>query len=106
VLAAEHLLDLGSLDFGLELVETALQIGGDVLAGAGPLDQDAQVGDAAAERVAQLRVLAQAAAALQGALRLLLVLPEVWRRDPRFEGCDLSGVGGAVKDSSAGRGPA
>ena len=106
MLAAEHLLDLGGLDLGVELVEAALQVGDHVLAGAGPFDQHAEVGDAAAERVAQLRVLAQAAAALQGALRLLLVLPEVRRRDARFEGCDLAGVGGPVKDSSAGRWPA
>jgi hypothetical protein len=77
VLAAQHLLDLGGLDLGLEFVETALQVGGDVFAGAGPLEQHAQVSDPPAQRIAQLGVVAQAAAALQRALRFLLVLPEV-----------------------------
>ena len=106
VLAAEHLLDLGGLDFGLEFVEAALQVGGHVLAGVGPLDQDAEIGDPPAERVAQLGVLAQAALPLQRPLRLLLVVPEVGRGDPGFERGDLSGVGGPVKDSSADRWPA
>jgi hypothetical protein len=105
VLAAEHLLDLGGLDLGFDLVETALQIGGDVLAGTGPLEEDAQVGNAPAERVTQLGVVAQAAAALQRALRFLLVLPEIRGGDARLEGRELSGIGGTVKDSSADRRP-
>jgi hypothetical protein len=106
VLAGEHLLLLGGVDLGLERVESPAEIGGDVLAGAGPLEEHAEVSDAPAERIAQLGVLAQAALALQGALRFLLVLPEVGRGNPRFESCDLSGVSGPVKDSSAGRWPA
>jgi hypothetical protein len=105
VLAAEHLLDLGGLDFGLELTEAALQIGEHVLAGASPLDEHAEVGDAAAERVAQLGVLAQAPLTLQRPLGLRLVVPEIRRGDPRLERGQLSGVGRPVKDSSADRWP-
>ena len=43
VLAAEHLLGLGGLDFALELVEPALEISADVLAGVGPLEEDADI---------------------------------------------------------------
>jgi hypothetical protein len=48
-LAAEHLLGLGGLDFSLEIVEAARQVGPDVLAGARPFDQDAEVVGAALE---------------------------------------------------------
>ncbi len=43
VLAAEHLLDLGRLDFGLERVERLEEIGADVLALARPFEQHAEV---------------------------------------------------------------
>ena len=105
VLAAEHLLDLGGLDLGLEFVEAALQVGGHVLAGVGPLDAARR--DRRRRRPSESReldVLAQAALPLQRPLRLGLVVPEVGRGDPGFERGDFSGGRGPVKDSSADRG--
>ena len=43
VLAPEHLLDLGRLDFGFECLEGTLQIGDHVLAGLRPLEQDVEI---------------------------------------------------------------
>jgi len=106
VRAREHLLGLGRFDLGLELVETALQVAGDVLAGVGPFEQHAEVGNAPGERIAQLGVFAQTALTLQRLLGVLLVVPEIGRGDPRLERGDLGGVGGPVKDSPADRWPA
>ncbi len=85
VLAAEHLLDLAGLDFGLQLVETAHEIAADVLAGVEPLAQDDEVVGALAQRLQQRDVFVEAPAPLQHLLRRGLVVPEVGRAGLRFE---------------------
>jgi hypothetical protein len=57
VLAAEHLLGFGGVDFGLERVERAFEIGADVLAGLRPFEQHAEIVDLLREVVAQLEIL-------------------------------------------------
>ena len=107
VLAAEHLLDLGGLDLGLELVEAALQIGEHVLSGVGPLD---------AARPGRRRDGRAPARSSASSLR------RRWRCSARCASgwlfqksgaairassvASLSGVGRPVKDSSADRWPA
>jgi hypothetical protein len=63
VLAAEHLLRLGGVDSALELVEAALEIGIDRLAGGGPLEEDAEVVGTAPQRLAQGEIALDAPAA-------------------------------------------
>jgi hypothetical protein len=77
VLAAQHLLDLGSLDFGLQGFERTLQVDSYVFAAVGPFEQDAEIVEFAHQRIAQLDFFAQTAAALQQLLRFGLVGPEV-----------------------------
>ena len=102
VLAAEHLLDLGGLDFALRARRARAADRADVLALPGPFEQHAEVVELAGQRVAQLDFVGQPAAALQRLLRLGLVLPEVGRGDAGFELGQLAGGVGGVKDSSAG----
>ncbi len=104
--AREHLLGLGGVDLVLEVVQAALEIGGHVFPAAGPLEQHAEVADAAAERVAQLDVLAQPATALQGLLGVRLVFPELRGRDAGFERGEFVVGSRPVKDSSGDRRPA
>jgi hypothetical protein len=105
VLAAEHLLDFGGLDLGLERVERLLQIGADLFAGFCPLEQDAEIVDLADDGVAERDLVDQLTPSLQRALRLALILPEVRRRDAGFDACQFRSSIGCVKDSSAGRSP-
>jgi hypothetical protein len=101
VLAAEHLLDLGGLDLGLEGVDRALEISADILALLRPLDQHAEIVQLAYQRVAQLDLVREATPALQGLLRRRLILPEVRRRYARFDAGQLARRVSGVKDSSA-----
>jgi hypothetical protein len=101
VLAAQHLLDLGSFHFGVERVERSLQIGGDVLARLGPLEQHAEIVELAAERIAQLDFVAETAAPPQRLLRVGRVLPEIGGGYTRFDRRKLAVRVGGVKDSSA-----
>ena len=77
VLAAKHLLGLGGVDLLLKLVEAALEIGADVLAGVRPFDQHAEIVGAPPQRLPQRLVVFQAPAALHHLLRVGLVVPEV-----------------------------
>jgi hypothetical protein len=106
VLAAEHLLDLGGLDLRLEAIEPALQVGNHIFALLGPLEQHADVVNLLGEAVAQLDVFGEPALALQGLLRVGLVVPEVRRSDLQFELREFPGIVSVVKDSSASRMPA
>jgi hypothetical protein len=106
VLAREHLLGLGGFHLRLELVEPAGELGGDVLAGGGPLEEHAEVLDPARQRVAQLDVVGEPAPALQRLLGLLRIAPEAGVGNAGFERGQLVGAGGTVKDSSADRWPA
>jgi hypothetical protein len=103
VLAAEHLLDLGRLDLAFESIKRALQIVGDVLTLASPVEEHTEVVDFAPERVSKLAFVAQAPPALQRFLRLGLVLPKIRRGDARLEPGQLDGGAGNVKDSSEDR---
>jgi hypothetical protein len=100
VLAAKHLLDFGGFDFGVERLDRALQVGGDVLALLRPLEQDAEIVQLADQGIAEIDLFAQAAPALKRLLRLGLVLPEVRRGDALLERRQLARGVGRVKDSS------
>jgi hypothetical protein len=100
VLAAEHLLDFAGFHEPRELLDAVGQLAGDLFALPGPFDQDRQVVGAAAQRVDQLDLLFDAAPALQGLLRLDLVLPEVGSRRAGFYLGELFGRLRGVKDSS------
>ena len=80
VLAAEHLLGLAGVDHGRELVEPAGEIVQHRLPAFGPFDEDGEILGAALQRVAQVAILFEPAAALQQFLRARLVLPEVRMR--------------------------
>jgi hypothetical protein len=103
VLAAEHLLRLSGVNLARELLEGAGQIVGDRLAGLGPLHEHVEVVQAAGERLPQLAVFFQAAAALQELLGRRLILPEVGGGNALFDLCQFGRRTGGVKDSSAGR---
>jgi hypothetical protein len=85
VLAAEHLLGFSRLDLRFERVERFLEVGGHVFARLRPLEQDADVVDFLGKAVAQLDIFGQPALALQGLLRLGLVVPEIRRGDLLLE---------------------
>ena len=103
VLAAEHLLGLGGLDLGLELVEPALEIGADVFPGRGPFEQHADVVGAALQRLAQGEVALDAPPPLHHFLRLGLAAPEVGRGGQAFDFVELGLEAGTLKDTSAAR---
>jgi hypothetical protein len=101
VLAAEHLLGLGRVDFRLELVEPARQIGADILAGVRPLDQHAEVVGAPLERSPERLIFLQAPATLHHLLCFGLVVPEAGLANPLFDLRELFVETGAIKDASA-----
>jgi hypothetical protein len=85
VLAAKHLLGFGRIDLGFERVERPREIGRDILAAVRPFEQHAKVVELFREAVAQLEVFGEPALALQGFLRVGLVVPEIRRADLPFE---------------------
>jgi hypothetical protein len=101
VLAAEHLLDLGGLDLGLEIIEAAREVGGHVLAGLGPFDENGEVLGLLPERGGERDFLFETPTALEYLLRLGLVLPEIRLRRARLERAQLVGRSSGLKDSSA-----
>ena len=100
VLAAEHLLGLGRVDFLLELVEAALEVGADVLPRIRPFDQHAEVVGAPPERLPQRLVFLQAPAALHHLLRFGLVAPEIRFADALLDAGQLFVEAGTLKDAS------
>jgi hypothetical protein len=103
VLAAEHLLDLAGLHFGIERVERLREFGVHGLSALCPFDQHDEIVALLRERRDQVAVLPQTPAALLDLLRLGLVFPEVRRRRAGVEtGQFLVGACG-LKDSSADR---
>jgi hypothetical protein len=84
-LAAEHRADFTRLDVTAERFQAALEVARDVLALAGPVDEDAEVVRLPAQRLGQRAVVLDLAAALQDLLRVGLVLPEIRRRDGRLD---------------------
>jgi hypothetical protein len=103
VFAAQHLLDLSGLDFGLERIEGLRQIAADVLTLLGPLEQDTEVIDPSCQRVAEFELVGELTPSLQGALRRGLILPEVGLADARFDPGQFVVCARGVKDSSGGR---
>jgi hypothetical protein len=105
VLAAEHLLRLTGVDFGRQPVERAPEIVGDRLPRLGPFREDRQVLQPRVERVPELEIFLEAAAALQELLGRRLILPEIREGDFFFYLLELVRGACGVKDSSAGQRP-
>jgi hypothetical protein len=101
VLAAEHLLDLGRLDFALQIVESAGEVRLDRLALLEPFGQDREILAALFQGVAEGDVLFQPAATLEQLLGLGLIRPEVRLRDTRFDASDFVIQSCGLKDNSA-----
>ena len=103
VLAAEHLLDLARVDFLREILEPARHVVADGLPLLRPFEEDAEVVGAPFQRIAELTILFETAAALQQLLGGRLVLPEVRVRNALFDSGEFVRGTGGVKDSSADR---
>jgi hypothetical protein len=103
VLAAEHFLDLAPLDEGGELLDPRRQLGRDVLALGRPVHQHSKILGFGFERGDQLDFFLDATAALEGFLRLDLVVPEIGRRGARLYLCELVSGPGGLKDNSGDR---
>jgi hypothetical protein len=106
VRAAEHFLDFGGFDCGLELVETTDEVAGHLLALPCPLDEDAKVLGASFQRLTRGGVFFDPAPALQDLLGLGLILPEIGLGDPLLDFGDLLRRVGGVKDTSGDPSPA
>jgi hypothetical protein len=76
VLPAEHLLGLGGFDLSLVGTEIPFEIGSDLLAGLGKLDEHAEVVAAPFQRDEQRLIVFEPAPALHDLLRARLVVPE------------------------------
>ena len=72
------------IDLAGEIVEGAAEILGDQLAGLNPLDEHVEIVELALQRVAELHVLLEPAAALEHFLRVGLILPEIRSGDAFF----------------------
>jgi hypothetical protein len=103
VLAAEHLLDFAALDQAGELLDPRRQLARHILTLAGPVDEHTQVVRFRLERGNQLDFFLDTAAALQGFLRLDLVVPEVRRGRASLYLRELVAGACGFKDSSANR---
>jgi hypothetical protein len=101
VLAAEHLLDFASLHFLIQSVERLRELDVDRLPRFRPLDEDAEIVAALAQRHDEVAVLLEPSAALQGLLGFGLVFPEIGRGGARLEAVQLVVRAGDFKDSSA-----
>ena len=84
VLAAEHLLGFRGVDLLLEHVKRIRELRQDVFTAARPFEQDAEIVDLLGEAVAELDVFGEPPLALQGFLRLGLVIPEIGGGDLLF----------------------
>jgi hypothetical protein len=81
VFTAEHLLDLRAFDLLGQRVDRLGEIGGHVLTLLRPIDEHAKVVDLARQLIAQLEIVGQPPAALQGFLRGRGILPEIGSGD-------------------------
>jgi hypothetical protein len=77
MLAAEHFLRLGDLDFLLQLVERACKIRCDVLTRIRPFDEDRKVVAPPLEGVTQRQVFLKPPLPLQRLLCFRLIVPEI-----------------------------
>jgi hypothetical protein len=103
VLAAEHLLDLGSLHFLIERLERLPELGVNRLPRLRPLHEHGEVVALLRERFREIAVLLETASPLQDLLRFGLVFPEVGGGGARLEARQLFVGTGGFKDSSADR---
>jgi hypothetical protein len=106
VLAAEHLLDLASVDHGLEAVERPGQVGLDRFPLLGPFNEHLQVIALLPQGIAQFDVFADALAPAEDRLCVGGLVPEIGSGDAGFEPAQFFVETGPVKDSSAGQRPA
>jgi hypothetical protein len=106
VLAAEHLLDLAGLYLAVERIECLAELALYGFPGIGPFLQDGKVVASLSQRRDQLAIQLQTPAALQDALRLGLILPEVRGRNAGFETRQFFVESRGFKDSSADPQPA
>ena len=84
VFTAEHFLGFCSVDLVFERIEGLGEVGSHLFTALRPLEQYADVVGFLGEAVAELNVFGQTPLALQGFLRLGLVVPEIRRRDFLF----------------------
>jgi hypothetical protein len=85
VLAAEHLLRLAGLDLLVEGVERLRRLGIDRLARFRPLDEHGEIVALLLQRLGEIAILFEPAAALQDLLRFGLIFPEIGRGGARLE---------------------
>jgi hypothetical protein len=103
VLAAEHLLDFARLHFLVERLDGLCKLGVNGLTRGRPLEEHAEIVCPLPEGRRQFAVLLEAAASLEHALRLGLVLPEVGRGGARLETIQFFSRVSGLKDSSTDR---
>jgi len=101
VLAAEHLVRLRGVDLRLEVVEATGQIGNDIFAGVGPLDQHAEIIGAALQRSLERLLVFEAPPPLHDFLRFGLVVPEAGFAGSLFYLGELFVQASGFKDASA-----
>jgi hypothetical protein len=103
VLAAEHLLDLGSLHLLIEAVERLAELRVDGFARLGPFNEHAKIVALLAKRLNQIAVLFEASPPLEHFLRFGLVFPEIGVGGACLEPSQFFVWAGRFKDSSADR---
>jgi hypothetical protein len=103
VLAAEHLLDLASLHFLIELFQPSGEFVVDRLSRGRPFSEHGKVVGALLQRGGEIAVLFETTTALQHALGFGLVFPEVRRGRAGLKAAQFFGGRRDVKDSSADR---
>jgi hypothetical protein len=91
------------LHFLIERLERLAELGIDRLTRCGPFDEHGEIVALLAQRLDQIAVLFEAAAALENFLGFALIFPKVWRRGARLEASEFFVWAGSLKDSSASR---
>jgi hypothetical protein len=100
VFAAKHLLGFRRFDLAFEFGEAALEVAGDVLTGASPLNQHREVVAAPLQRLTQGLVVFETPPALHDFLRPGLVAPEPGLPYLAFDLGELVPEASVVKDTS------
>jgi hypothetical protein len=103
VLAAEHFFDLAAFDEPRKLLHAVRELGCDIFALRGPVDEHGEIVAFRPERRNQLDFFFDAAAALEDLLRFGLVIPEVRGRCAGFYLGELVRRASCLKDNSGDR---
>src|SRR5687767_6036030 len=103
VLAAEHLLDLAAFDHARQLIDAHGQLRRDILTLARPIHEHTKIVCFSLEGRDQLDLFLDSTSALEGFLRLDLVVPEIGRRRAGFYLCELVTRASGLKDNSGDR---